>query len=53
MVDPMLVTEGATKSYGDLVALAPLDLAIESHAPLVAMRVFSLFLKLLQFFRRE
>ena len=28
MADRMLVAEGATKSYGDLVALAPLDLAI-------------------------
>ena len=29
MPDPMLVTKGVTKSYGDLVALAPLDLTIE------------------------
>lgn len=27
---PMLVTEGASKSYGDLVALAPLDLTIRT-----------------------
>ena len=36
MADPMLVTNGATKSYGDLVALAPLDLAIE-RGELVAL----------------
>lgn len=29
MADPMLVADGAAKSYGDLVALSPLDLTIE------------------------
>lgn len=29
MASPMLVSDGATKSYGDLVALAPLDLKIK------------------------
>lgn len=28
MADPMLVSDGATKSYGDLIALSPLDLTI-------------------------
>ena len=34
--EPMLVTEGATKSYGDLVALAPLDLTVR-RGELVAL----------------
>src|SRR5947208_2903310 len=36
MADPMLVTEGAAKSYGDLVALSPLDLKIR-RGELVAL----------------
>ena len=36
MAEPLLVTEGATKSYGDLVALAPLDLTV-SQGELVAL----------------
>ena len=36
MADAMLVADGATKSYGDLVALAPLDLTIE-RGELVAL----------------